>query len=74
MTHDDAKDCISRGIEAVTLLTARQCAARLQISERSVWAISAPRGALRCVRIGKLCRYDPADVTLFIEQSKGASQ
>ena len=60
--------------ELPTLLTARECAARLRISERSVWAATAPRGALRCVRIGKLCRYDPLDVLRFIEQSKGTGQ
>lgn len=56
---------------APQLLLAREVARMLSISERSVWAITAPRGPLRAVRIGKLCRYDRADVLAFIESAKG---
>jgi len=52
------------------LLTAREASKVLRISERSVWAVSAPRGGLRCVRIGNRVLYDPVDLAAFIEASK----
>jgi excisionase family DNA binding protein len=55
------------------LLTAREVAELLGVSERTIWAISTPRGSLRAVRIGKLVRFDPADALAFIESSKGAT-
>ena len=54
------------------LYTAREAAEYLAISERSLWAITAPRGQLRAVRIGRLIRYDPLDVAAFVESSKEA--
>jgi len=30
----------------------------LSISERSLWAITSPRGDLPCVRVGRSVRYD----------------
>jgi hypothetical protein len=56
------------------LWTPRECAAQLQISERSLWALTAPRGPLRAVHLGRLIRYAPADVASFIAASKGDGQ
>jgi len=37
---------------------AREAARMLSISERSLWAITSPRGDLPCVRVGRSVRYD----------------
>ncbi len=52
------------------LLTPREAAAALSISERTLWSITAPRGALRLVRIGRSVRYDPHDLAAYIERQK----
>ncbi len=52
------------------LLTVRETAERLGISERTLWAITAPRGNLPAARIGRAVRYDPVDVAAFIEACK----
>ncbi len=48
------------------LLAAPQAARTLSISERKLWEISAPRGPLPTVRIGKRVLYSPADLARFI--------
>jgi excisionase family DNA binding protein len=55
------------------LLTARQCAQRLAISERSVWSLTQ-RGELRAARLGRSVRYDPVDLANFIERAKAVRQ
>ncbi len=57
--------------ESKQLLTARKVADQLNISERTLWALTSPRGKLPAVRIGRAVRYDPADVAAFIEVGKG---
>lgn len=61
------------GMEAVKLesplLTLRQAAKFLGLSDRAVWAL-ANRGELVRVQIGRSVRYDIADLKAFIEQQK----
>jgi excisionase family DNA binding protein len=51
------------------LLTTRQAARSLNLSERTLYAITK-RGDLPVVRIGKAVRYDPADIRVWIESAK----
>ena len=51
------------------LITAKQCAARLAISTRTLWAITNRKG-IPHVRIGKALRYDPRDLETWIEKRK----
>lgn len=53
-----------------TLLTLRDAAKYLGVCERTIRATIAAR-LLRCVRIGRAVRIDPADLRAFIERSKG---
>lgn len=53
------------------LLTAREAAATLAICEKSLWSLSAPRGPIPVVRIGRAVRYDPADLRRWIDAQKG---
>jgi hypothetical protein len=48
--------------EALLVLTPRQAAAKLQIGERSLWSLTAPRGPIRCVRAGRSVRYRLCDL------------
>ena len=43
------------------LLTSREAAAMLSVSERTLWGVTHPRGDLPAVMIGRCVRYDPAD-------------
>ncbi len=57
-------------IEAATgLLRAREAAAWLKISERTLWTLSK-RGELRAIRFGRTVRYDTADLVAFIALRK----
>lgn len=50
-----------------TLLTAREAAAVLRVSERTVWAL-AKQGKLAAVRIGRAVRYRREDIQAFVEK------
>lgn len=52
------------------LVDARAAANMLSISLRKLWSMTAG-GELRAVRIGRLVRYDPADLRAYIEKHKG---
>jgi hypothetical protein len=54
------------------LVGARDAAKMLSISERSLWALSAPRGSLPCIRVpgSRLVRYSPADLESWIEAAR----
>lgn len=54
---------------APLLLTSRQCAAMLQICEKSLWALTKA-GRLPVCRINRSVRYDRRDVLAFVEASK----
>lgn len=51
------------------LLTARQTAKMLAISERSLYSLTKS-GDLPAVRIGRSVRYDPADIRAWIKSAK----
>lgn len=53
------------------LLTPKQAAATLAISARKLWSLTNC-GDIPSVRIGRLVRYDPADLRAWIEQQKVA--
>lgn len=48
------------------LLTPREAADRLCISERKLWALTMPRGSLPCVRIARSVRYAVHDLDGFV--------
>ena len=51
------------------LLTLRQTAELLGLSERTVWTLQKREG-LRSVKIGKSLRFDPADIRAWIDARK----
>ncbi|MBX3322459.1 MAG: helix-turn-helix domain-containing protein [Phycisphaeraceae bacterium] len=65
--HDPASPMMDR------LLTYREVAAVLGVSDRAVWTL-VDEGKLPAVRFGRSVRIDPADLRLFIERAKGAPQ
>jgi excisionase family DNA binding protein len=44
------------------LLTTKEAAAALAVSDRTLWSLTAPRGPIASVRIGTAVRYRPADL------------
>lgn len=53
------------------LLTVREAAAALSVCEKTLWNLTAPRGPLPAVRLGRSVRYDAADLQAFIKRAKG---
>lgn len=53
------------------LITSREAAACMSISERTLWTLTN-QGDLPCVRIGRSVRYDPRDLEAWIERHKSA--
>jgi excisionase family DNA binding protein len=51
------------------LLTYRQAAEVLGVSERSIWTL-VDQGTLPAVRFGRSVRIDPADLRAFIDRAK----
>ncbi len=57
------------------LLTVPQVAEMLGVCQRTLFSLTAPRGPLPAVRIGRRVLYDPNDVQLFVNRCKtGASE
>src|SRR5688572_18871718 len=56
---------------APTLLTARDGAKALAICEKTLWAMTA-RGEMPVVRIGRSVRYDPRDLSQWVQKNKSA--
>lgn len=52
------------------LLTPREAARTVAVCERSLWSMTAPRGPIPCVRIGRSVRYALDDLRQFIEHQK----
>jgi excisionase family DNA binding protein len=52
------------------LLTQMEAAAALAISERTLWGLTAPRGEIPAIKIGRCVRYDPKDLAAWIERQK----
>lgn len=55
------------------LLTSREAAAALSVCEKTLWSITAPRGPLPVVKIGRAVRYSVTDLEAFIKCQKAAS-
>ena len=55
------------------LLTPRQAAAALQLSERTLWEL-ARRGEIQRLKINSSVRFDIKDLEAFIAKKKGAVQ
>ncbi len=55
------------------LLRPPEAAAELRISERTLWAQTAPRGPIRCVRIGGSVRYSRDALQAYIDQQMSAA-
>ena len=53
------------------LLTARESARMLSVSERTLWSLTND-GAIPAVRIGRRVLYSPEDLEGFIEANKTA--
>ncbi len=56
------------------LLSAREAANSLGICEKTLWATTAPRGDLPCVRIGRRVLYFVDDLRAWIDQRRGGIQ
>ena len=54
------------------LLTSDQAAAVLQLSPRTLWSLTQPRGPISAVRLGHLVRYDPRALVEWITAQHGA--
>ena len=58
-------------VTTALLLSARDAAKVLAISERTLWSMTAPRGPLTAVKIGRRgVRYPVADLQNWIEAQK----
>lgn len=55
------------------LLRPSDAAHALAISPRKLWELTN-RGELPAVRIGRAVRYDPCDLTAWIEAAKGGAR
>ncbi len=55
------------------LLTAREAARLLSVSERTLWSFTN-EGAIPVVRIGRRVLYSPADLHAFIDANRGAAR
>lgn len=55
--------------EARKMLTLKQVAEQLLVSERTVWAL-VKRGELAVIRIGRQIRVRPADLDAYLEQAR----
>ncbi len=52
------------------LLTPPQTADALAISPHKLWGITAPRGPLACIKLGKSVRYAIPDLEIYINAQK----
>ncbi len=55
------------------LLKPNEAAAALAISPRLLWSLTQS-GDVPCVRIGRAVRYDPRDLTVWIDRQKGLGE
>jgi hypothetical protein len=54
------------------LLTPREAAETLSVCEKSLWSLTAPRGPLKCCRLGRSVRYSVDALREFIAQQSQA--
>jgi excisionase family DNA binding protein len=56
------------------LWTPRQAAQQLAVSPRTLWALTAPRGPIPAVRIGRAVRYSADALRAYVEaRQEGAA-
>ena len=55
------------------LLTPRDAARALSISERSLYALTVPRGSIPCIKSGQLVRYVVEDLRAWAKKKSLAS-
>lgn len=55
------------------LLSIREAARMLGISDRTLWSLTAPRGPIKCVRLTGRVLYSPEALRAFIAQQEAAS-
>ena len=67
-------DATNPQVRVRLLLTPRDAAAALAISERTLWSFTAPRGPIPCVRIGRAVRYPVTSLAAFAEARKERPQ
>ncbi len=65
--HSTAVEC--SGLSP--LLTVREAAGLLRISDRTLWTLTS-QGEIPSVRVGRSVRYDPVDLTRWIDAQKSA--
>ena len=53
------------------LLSVKETSKALGISARTLWGIKAPRGSLKCCKIGSRVMYSPQAIERFIEDQEG---
>ena len=56
------------------LLSVRETAKVLGVSERTVWTMTVPRGRLVCCRLGSRVMYSAAAIKRFIEQQEASDE
>ena len=61
------------GNQEQLLITAKQAAALLAVSERTLWQLTND-GTLPVVRFGRTVRYDPSDLRAFIAARRCGGQ
>ena len=54
------------------LLSAREAAIALSVSEKTLWTNSCPRGTIPVVRLGRSVRYSVEALREFVAQQSGA--
>ena len=59
---------------APLLLTPREAAAALAVCEKTLWSMTAPRGELRAIKIGRAVRYSVADLQGWIARQAGGAE
>lgn len=52
------------------LLTSEKASEYLAISERKLWGLTAPRGPLPCVKLGRSIRYKLKDLDAYINAQR----
>ena len=73
VTKHDAASSLATEIPVATitpiLLSARDAAKLLALSERTLWGLTAPRGPIPAARIGRSVRYRHSDLETFAAQA-----
>ncbi len=51
------------------LISSREAAYRLGVSLRHLWSLTAPRGPIPAIKLGRRVLYRPQDLAAFLEQA-----